>query len=161
LTNQIANVCSHLSLSTNISLASAAYPKEEFCAEMGAAFLCAEAGISTPVIENQAAVADWLKKLRDDRRLVVYAAAQAQQRQITSSAEVPPPEFFSALAHTRGAPVSSRPNVSFATPKRVYLLTPKWKTIGRCPRGSLARISHVVAISHSKDSAFQREYSVR
>ena len=46
---------------------------------MGAAYLCAESGISPAVIENQAAyVAGWLKKLRDDRKLVVHAAAQAQ-----------------------------------------------------------------------------------
>ena len=48
-------------------------------AEMGAAYLCAEAGISNAVLENQAAyVAGWLKKLRDDRRLLIHAAAQAQ-----------------------------------------------------------------------------------
>jgi antirestriction protein ArdC len=48
-------------------------------AEFGAAYLCAESGISPAVIENQAAyVAGWLKKLRDDRKLVVHAAAQAQ-----------------------------------------------------------------------------------
>ena len=48
-------------------------------AEMGAAYLCAEAGISTAVIGNQAAyVAGWLKKLRDDRKLLIHAAAQAQ-----------------------------------------------------------------------------------
>jgi len=47
---------------------------------MGAAYLCAEAGISTAVIENQAAyVSGWLKKLHDDRKLVVNAAAQAQR----------------------------------------------------------------------------------
>ena len=58
---------------------SAVYSKEELCAEMGAAYLCAEAGISTAVIENQAAyVAGWLKKLRDDRKLLIHAAAQAQ-----------------------------------------------------------------------------------
>jgi antirestriction protein ArdC len=59
---------------------SAVYSKEELCAEMGAAYLCAEAGISTAVLENQAAnVAGWLKKLRDDRKLLIYAAAQAQK----------------------------------------------------------------------------------
>jgi len=59
---------------------SATYSKEELCAEMGSAFLCAEAGISPVVIENQAAyVAGWLSKLRDDRKLLVYAAAQAQK----------------------------------------------------------------------------------
>jgi antirestriction protein ArdC len=46
---------------------------------MGAAYLCAEASISTAVIENQAAyVAGWLNKLRDDRKLLIHAAAQAQ-----------------------------------------------------------------------------------
>ena len=46
---------------------------------MSAAYLCAEAGISPAVLENQAAyIAGWLKKLRDDRKLVVHAAAQAQ-----------------------------------------------------------------------------------
>jgi antirestriction protein ArdC len=44
---------------------SVVYSKEEFCAEMGAAYPCAEAGISTTVIENHAAyVAEWLKKWR-------------------------------------------------------------------------------------------------
>ena len=41
---------------------SAVYSKEELCAEMGAAYLCAEAGISNAVITNQAAyVAGWLR----------------------------------------------------------------------------------------------------
>jgi antirestriction protein ArdC len=47
---------------------------------MGAAFLCAEAGISSAVLENQTAyIAGWLKKLRDDRKLVIHAAAQGQK----------------------------------------------------------------------------------
>ena len=55
------------------------YSFEEMIAEMSAAYLCAEAGISPTVLENQAAyIAGWLKKLRDDRKLVVHAAAQAQ-----------------------------------------------------------------------------------
>ncbi len=55
------------------------YSKEELCAELGAAYLCAEAGISNAVIANQTAyVAGWLKKLRDDRKLLIHAAAQAQ-----------------------------------------------------------------------------------
>jgi len=49
-------------------------------AEMGAAFLCAEAGISNAVIENQAAyLAGWLKALHSDAKLIVHAAAQAQK----------------------------------------------------------------------------------
>jgi antirestriction protein ArdC len=47
-------------------------------AEFGAACLCAEAGISNAVICNQAGyAAGWLKKLRDDRKLLIHAAAQA------------------------------------------------------------------------------------
>lgn len=56
------------------------YSKEELVAEFGAAYLCAEAGISNAVICNQAGyVAGWLKKLRDDRKLLIHAAAQAQR----------------------------------------------------------------------------------
>ena len=59
---------------------SATYSREEMVAELGAAYLCAEAGISNAVVENQAAyVAGWLKKLRDDRKLLIHAAAQAQR----------------------------------------------------------------------------------
>ena len=56
------------------------YSKEELVAEFGAAYLCAEAGISNEVIHNQASyVAGWLKKVRDDRKLLIHAAAQAQR----------------------------------------------------------------------------------
>ncbi|MGH7781585.1 MAG: ArdC family protein [Candidatus Binataceae bacterium] len=56
------------------------YSKEELCAELGAAYLCAEAGISNAVIANQAAyLAGWLKSLRADRTLLIHAAAQAQK----------------------------------------------------------------------------------
>ena len=59
---------------------SAKYCGEELIAEMGAAYLCAESGISPAVIHNQVAyVAGWLQKLRDDRRLVIQAATQAQR----------------------------------------------------------------------------------
>jgi antirestriction protein ArdC len=61
---------------------SAVYSKEELIAEFGAAYLCAEAGISNAVLENQTAyIAGWLKtlKLGDDRKLLIHAAAQAQR----------------------------------------------------------------------------------
>ena len=55
------------------------YSKEELCAELGAAYLCAEAGISNAVIDNQAAyLFGWLARLRGDRKLLIHAAAQAQ-----------------------------------------------------------------------------------
>jgi antirestriction protein ArdC len=56
------------------------YSREELLAEMGAAFLCAEMGISAPVLANQAAyIHGWLMKLRSDHRLVVIAASHAQR----------------------------------------------------------------------------------
>ena len=56
------------------------YSFEELVAEFSAAYLCAEAGISPAVLENQAAyVQGWLAKLRTDKRLVISAAAYAQK----------------------------------------------------------------------------------
>jgi antirestriction protein ArdC len=56
------------------------YSREELVAELSAAFLCAEAGISNAVIENQAAyVAGWLKALHSNAKLIVHAATQAQK----------------------------------------------------------------------------------
>jgi antirestriction protein ArdC len=56
------------------------YAVEELVAEMSAAYLCAEAGISPAVLENQAAyVQGWMAKLRGEKRMVVIAAAQAQR----------------------------------------------------------------------------------
>lgn len=57
-----------------------AYSKEELVAEMGAAFLCGHTGIDTATLDNSAAyIASWLDKLRNDKRLVVHAAAAAQK----------------------------------------------------------------------------------
>lgn len=56
------------------------YSREELVAEIGSAFLCAEAGISPAVIKNQAAyIGSWLKALKKDSRAVVMASAQAQK----------------------------------------------------------------------------------
>jgi len=56
------------------------YSREELVAEMGAAFLCGEAGILETNIDQSAAYIDgWLRKLKNDRKLVVTAAAQAQK----------------------------------------------------------------------------------
>lgn len=67
-------------VTSTISFGSRTYSKEELIAEMGASFLCGHCGIENSVIENSAAyIAGWLKKLRDDKRLVVHAAAAAQK----------------------------------------------------------------------------------
>lgn len=56
------------------------YSKEELVAEMGATFLCAEAGIENRTIDNSASyINGWLKRLQGDARLVILAAAQAQK----------------------------------------------------------------------------------
>jgi antirestriction protein ArdC len=57
-----------------------AYSQEELVAEMGAAFLCAVAGIEQVTLDNSAAYIDgWRKVIGDDPKLVVQAAAQAQK----------------------------------------------------------------------------------
>lgn len=56
------------------------YCKEELIAEMGAAFLCGQAGIVDRTIDNSAAyLKGWLEQLKSDRTLIVSAAAQAQK----------------------------------------------------------------------------------
>jgi len=57
------------------------YAKEELVAEMGATMLMAVAGVDcSKTFENSAAyVQNWLGKLKDDHKLVVQAAAQAQK----------------------------------------------------------------------------------
>lgn len=64
----------------NHSFGSQDYSKEELVAEFGSAFLCAEAGISPAVIENQTAyIQGLLKALKNDNKLLINAAAQAQK----------------------------------------------------------------------------------
>jgi antirestriction protein ArdC len=56
------------------------YPREELCAEMTSAFLCGESGIVDRTIQNSAAyISEWLHRLKDDPKLVIHAAAQAQK----------------------------------------------------------------------------------
>jgi antirestriction protein ArdC len=55
------------------------YAREELVAELGAAMLNAITGIETRDESSASYVATWLGRLKDDRRLVVQAAAQAQK----------------------------------------------------------------------------------
>jgi antirestriction protein ArdC len=59
----------------------ALYAKEELVAEMGAAMLLALAGIDTDESSTQSAayVQNWLQVLREDKKLVLAAAGQAQR----------------------------------------------------------------------------------
>jgi antirestriction protein ArdC len=57
-----------------------AYAREELVAELGAAFLCADLGLSLePRPDHAAYLASWLKVLKDDNRFIVTAAAQAER----------------------------------------------------------------------------------
>jgi len=57
-----------------------AYAAEELIAELGAAFLCAELGISPePRHDHAQYIADWLKVLRNDTRAIFTAASRASQ----------------------------------------------------------------------------------
>lgn len=56
------------------------YSKEELIAELGAAMLCAQAGILPEVEENAAAyMRGWLKPLKEDSRFLLQAAWAAQK----------------------------------------------------------------------------------
>jgi antirestriction protein ArdC len=66
--------------SGNQSFGSESYSKEELIAEFGAAFLCGTVGIVERTIDNSSAyIASWLQRLKNDSKLVVQAAAQAQK----------------------------------------------------------------------------------
>ena len=57
-----------------------AYAAEELIAELGAAFLCAELGISPePRIDHARYIESWLRILKDDKRAIFTAAAKANQ----------------------------------------------------------------------------------
>ncbi len=60
--------------------ASEPYAREELVAELGAAFLCADLGISDePRKDHASYLASWLKVLREDKRAIVTAASAAQR----------------------------------------------------------------------------------
>jgi len=56
------------------------YAREELVAELGAAFLCADLGLTLDDREDHAAyIGSWLKVLKDDKRAIFTAAAHAQR----------------------------------------------------------------------------------
>jgi antirestriction protein ArdC len=60
--------------------ADAGYAMEELVAEIGAAFLCADLGITPETRDDHAAyIASWLKVLKDDKRAIFTAASHAQK----------------------------------------------------------------------------------
>jgi len=56
------------------------YAKEELIAELGAAFLCAELGVSAePRADHAQYLNCWMEALKNDKKLIVKAASQARQ----------------------------------------------------------------------------------
>ena len=56
------------------------YAREELVAELGAAFLCADLGLTPEVRDDHAAyIASWLTVLKNDKRAIFSAAAYAQK----------------------------------------------------------------------------------
>lgn len=64
-----------------VNFGSEVYSKEELIAEMGAAFLCAHTGIENDatVGNSSSYIGSWLRKLQEDKKMVIFAAAQAQK----------------------------------------------------------------------------------
>ncbi len=55
------------------------YSAEELVAELGAAFLCGDFGIHTQVTQSAAYVKGWLRALKNDRSMIIRAAARAEK----------------------------------------------------------------------------------
>ena len=56
------------------------YSKEELVAEMGAAMICGIVGIENKTVDNSTAyIQSWLRKLKDDKTLLIKAAGLAQK----------------------------------------------------------------------------------
>lgn len=56
------------------------YSKEELVAEIGSCFLKSIAGIGQDHFDNNVAyINSWLKSLKDDKRMIIFASAQAQK----------------------------------------------------------------------------------
>jgi antirestriction protein ArdC len=58
---------------------SAAYAMEELRAELASAFVASELGIPTDIPQHASYIANWIKPLKDDKREIFRAAADAQR----------------------------------------------------------------------------------
>lgn len=69
---------SRLDRLTGANFGSGDYAREELCAEMASAFLCAELGI-VPTVRHADYIGGWLEVLREDNRAIFRAASQASK----------------------------------------------------------------------------------
>jgi len=63
----------------NHNFGSSDYGKEELIAEMGNSYLCTIAQIDNTLEDNAAYIQSWLRAIKQDRKLLVMAAAKAQK----------------------------------------------------------------------------------
>ena len=67
-------------ITPDLTFGSSSYSKEELIAELSSSFLCAKAGIVANTIANSAAyISGWLRALKNDKRMIIAAAAQSQK----------------------------------------------------------------------------------
>lgn len=58
---------------------SESYSKEELVAELGAAFLCGYCGIDRTIDNSASYIQSWIKRLKNDKTLIISASGQAQK----------------------------------------------------------------------------------
>jgi antirestriction protein ArdC len=66
-------------LSKTAHFGNESYSKEELVAELGSCFLCANSKLEPITNNNVAYIQSWISALRNDVKMVVYAASQAQK----------------------------------------------------------------------------------
>jgi antirestriction protein ArdC len=70
---------SRLNREMQLRFGSAGYAMEELRAELASAFMASELGITTDIPQHASYIAGWIKPLRDDKRAIFRAAADAQK----------------------------------------------------------------------------------
>jgi len=70
---------SRLNRDMNVRYGSTAYAMEELRAELASAFVASELGIPTDIPHHASYIASWIKPLKDDKREIFRAAADAQR----------------------------------------------------------------------------------
>ena len=57
------------------------YSREELVAELGSSYICGQLGITTDTSEKNSAgyIQSWLKSLKNDKKMIVWAASRAEK----------------------------------------------------------------------------------
>jgi antirestriction protein ArdC len=71
--------CARKGIMDKITYASEEYSREELIAEIGASYLCNISGIRKTIDNQSAYIQSWLQVLKNDNRMILTAASQAQK----------------------------------------------------------------------------------